>query len=132
VPWLVDIAAMDEPLHEREADSPPVGAPWHAIEHAIVVAAIALMVELVATYARTVLPKREQAGALLDQFDVIVGSLPLLGSSLGAMLGPLIAVVALTMLAAGWRVSERALVLQTVTAVACAGTFALAVRSSLA
>lgn len=95
-------------LH-RTADAVPAPAAQGLASPgiALVVAMFALTFQLVAYYAREVLPGVKAAGAPLVKFDEIVGAIPLIEGPAGAMLGMLLGVTALVLLLVGVRAGVR-------------------------
>lgn len=108
--------AMPEPQAEEETPgqiaSAPVGAQWWDLQHALVFAMLGLMLQLVSFYAREQLPARETAGLPLDRFDTIVGGLPAVDGSIGQMLGPICAAVAILFTLKGYQQGVRLPALQ--------------------
>lgn len=95
-------------LH-RAADAVPAPAAQGLASPgiALVVAMFALTFQLVAYYAREVLPGVKAAGAPLVKFDEIVGAIPLIEGPAGTMLGMLLGVTGLVLLLVGVRAGVR-------------------------
>ena len=78
----------------------------------LLVGVLGMTWQLVALYARELLPGKVASGATLDRFDSLVGSVGVLESSAGALIGLVLCVGALVIVALGARVGVRQPVLQ--------------------
>ncbi len=111
---------VSEPMVESVAEPATAGDAelpiWAHPGNALILAIAALAWQFLSYYAREQLPSLEQSGAVLSNFDTFVGSLPLAGSSIGAIVGVLLAAGALGSLFAGHRAGLREPVLQGVVA----------------
>ncbi|MCW2927501.1 MAG: hypothetical protein JWM86_1469 [Thermoleophilia bacterium] len=89
-------AVATEPGDAASGDAASGAAPaaWWSPGTALVVAMLALAWQLVSFYAREQFPKRESAGLPLDRFDTLFGSMPLVGTPVGAFVGMAFAVAA--------------------------------------
>lgn len=127
--------AASSPLAEAVAgiEQVPSGSPsipaWCAPRMALVVAAFALAWQLVAYYASQLLPLRVAAGLTLDNFDALVGSLPVVGSAAAPLLGTAFGLLSLGLVLVGARRGVREPVLQGTIAVvaACAATASIVI-----
>lgn len=113
--------ATPQDLAERAALAPvPVdgAAPaastpeWASPGWALVLAMFALTWQLVSYYAREILPSVKASGTLLSNFDEIVGNAPLVGSSLGGIVGMVLGFGGLILMLLGVRAGLREPVLQ--------------------
>jgi hypothetical protein len=119
-PAAVGGAASAEDLAERAAfaqdtaaDAPAGTVPeWASPGWALVLAMFALTWQLVSYYARDILPGVKASGTLLSNFDEIVGNAPLVGSSLGGIVGMVLGFGGLILMLLGVRAGLREPVLQ--------------------
>ncbi len=104
----------DEPISITAAADEPADAAsvWWAPGNALVLAVAALAWQFVSYYARVQLPIVESSGAPLTNFDSVVSNLPLAGSSLGPIVGLLLAAGALAIVLVGTRKGLREPALQ--------------------
>lgn len=105
---LGDPAASADAPHAPAASGSVLLAPATAL----MLAMFALAWQLVSYYARVQLPGIESSGGVLDRFDVLVGALPLLGSTLGPIIGAMLGAGALVLVFLGARRGVREPVLQ--------------------
>lgn len=109
---IADLRAATMPATEPDAANVEAGGTWWSPGFALVAAMFALSWQLVAYYAREVLPTRIEAGVTLDNFDVIISRIPLLDGTAGMAAGMLLAAVSIVLLLAGVRKGVREPVLQ--------------------
>ncbi|MBC7461311.1 MAG: hypothetical protein H7287_08105 [Thermoleophilia bacterium] len=96
---------------EGSPDTDERGA-WWSPGFALVAATAALAWQMVATYARERLPIKLSGGEPLVRFDSLVDRLPLVGGTVGQVVGVLLVAGAAALLFLGWRRGVREPVLQ--------------------
>lgn len=128
-------AAAQAVAKEREllgtVPAPRGERSWDAPSCALMLAIVAMTWQLVAHYAREVLPAVVASGAPLDVFDSTAGKLPFAGSTIGALLGFAMGAAALWLLRTHLQAGTRDARLQRATAVAAVVALLLTVPAFL-
>ena len=125
---LADLAGAGPAARTSDPHAVDPTGTWWSPGVALVLAFAALAVQLVSFYVREQLPVLETTGQELDNFDQMFSSMPIVGSSLGPVLGALLAAGAMVIVFYGSRRGLREPTLQVVvSAVAALSLIALVV-----